>query len=247
MTQNSNLFEHEIIDRLKELEDKLQKIFWFIEFHLGEVPLKCRKIFTEKGEYPYFKTKTDFKATQKMPIFGLGPSFGCHEFEAPEDPKEYREAAERMRAYAQEKDKIEETYYILSEFEEKSGDWQKKGETISEQEADRWVEAGPYEEIQTDSGETIRHSLRYARQRTKRVLPKSTHVPDLNEDKYFGNNKVWANLMERKRLDPNCTEAWEQPKQDSSAASATSSEPQDSPQACTSGESSPSSQESPDQ
>jgi hypothetical protein len=42
-----------IENRIEDLEEKLQKIFWFIEFHLGEVPLKHRKLFPEKGEYPY--------------------------------------------------------------------------------------------------------------------------------------------------------------------------------------------------
>ncbi len=55
--ENSDLFRDEILERLDDLEEQLQKIFWFIEFHLGEVAQKYRKVLPKKGEYPYFTTK----------------------------------------------------------------------------------------------------------------------------------------------------------------------------------------------
>lgn len=84
-----------IQEKLEELEEKLQKIFWFIEFHLGEVPQKYRKAYPIKGEYPYFKTKSTFSKAHKIDVSTeRTPAFD--EFEIPKDPKELSRAKEYM-------------------------------------------------------------------------------------------------------------------------------------------------------
>jgi len=87
-----------IEEQLDEIQEQLQKIFWFIEFHLGEVPLKYRKAFPQEGEYPYIKTKTSFKVN---PI-NHSPSFP-KEFDEPTDKAEYQESLKRMEQYGKEK------------------------------------------------------------------------------------------------------------------------------------------------
>ena len=52
-------------ERIDELETIIQRLFWFIEFHLGEIPMKYMKANPGKGEYPYFKSKTDFQKEWK--------------------------------------------------------------------------------------------------------------------------------------------------------------------------------------
>lgn len=81
--------------RIEELEKKLQEIFWFIEFHLGEVPIKYRKAFPKDGEYPYIKTeKFKAKIHQIDPTTGRTPLLT--DFEMPKDPSELAKSKERM-------------------------------------------------------------------------------------------------------------------------------------------------------
>jgi chaperonin cofactor prefoldin len=221
------------IDQLEEkldaLEEKLQKIFWFIEFHLGEVPLKHRKFNPSKGEYPYFKTKKDFKTMPLHPGFSSPGDNPLQEIEMPKDPNEYKLARERMLDRLKEKDKIEEVFYELSEVNLENGyqNWKHVGETLSLEEAKKWEEEGGKREEKLEGSEEVFHlPNRMYRSRTRMVLK---HVPDLSDDKYYGNEQ-----------------AWEEPKQESSVASSTTSAGQDLHQEDKPNESSPSSQESPD-
>jgi hypothetical protein len=98
----SNQFNDKIVDKLDDLEEQLQRLYWFIEFHLGEVPERYRKAFPAKGEYPYFKTKTDFKVGKLEG--GILPEFTHlnEDSEKLNDPKERARALEAMRKYAKQ-------------------------------------------------------------------------------------------------------------------------------------------------
>lgn len=153
-------------EKIDDLEEKLQKIFWFIEFHLGEVPQKYRKFNPNRGEYPYFKTKEKFGKGKNLPELNK-----VSKLEMPKTPEEYKEALARMKEYAKEKDKITEKYYALLEYSKALGDWKNESETISMIEAQKWVEEGPFEQIQTEFSGVIKMPLRQASERYRKVLP----------------------------------------------------------------------------
>lgn len=83
-------------ERMEALEVMLQRLFWFIEFHLGEIPQKYRKFNTEKNEYPYFKTKQNYKIN------------GFNEPDFPKNPEEMRESAMKMKYYAAQQKSIDD-------------------------------------------------------------------------------------------------------------------------------------------
>lgn len=95
---------NEVVERLDDIEEQLQKIFWFIEFHLGEVPIKHRKLFPEKGEYPYFKPKKSFTQVNKIDTMGISGAF--QELDMPIGTRDMKGALERMRIN-EEKAKLE--------------------------------------------------------------------------------------------------------------------------------------------
>lgn len=88
--------DHDIDDRFNDLEEKIQQIFWLLEFWYGEVPIKYRKAFPKKGEYPYFKVTRGIKTfelgVERYPIF--------EELEQPK-AEDYQKAKERMMAYSE--------------------------------------------------------------------------------------------------------------------------------------------------
>lgn len=72
--------------RTDEIEEMIQRLFWFIEFHLGEVPMKYRKAFPKKGEYPYFSMKN-----KNIPELNK-----ISELEIPKDSEVLQAAKDRM-------------------------------------------------------------------------------------------------------------------------------------------------------
>jgi hypothetical protein len=56
-----------IEEQLHAIEETIQKIFCFIEFHLIEVPIKYRKAGSGKEEYLYFKPKRETSEASSSP------------------------------------------------------------------------------------------------------------------------------------------------------------------------------------
>lgn len=167
--ETSDEVKSEIEIRLDSIENQLKKIFWFIEFHLGEIPQKYKKIFPKEGEYPYFRKKPNYPSVHAGRCGNT--IIPCEELEMPKDPQEYKKAKERIHEYLKEKDKIEEVYYELSEInmEDEFKNWKHMGETLSKEEAEKWAGEGGIVNYKIH-GQLFSRAKRMIKSKTRRVV-----------------------------------------------------------------------------
>jgi hypothetical protein len=93
--------------RIEDLESEIISIKNLLRFHrLDSVPIKYRKAYPKKGEYPYFESP-DFRE-QTPPFYDLSDFSKSEGFKIilPHDLKEYQNAKLRMADYQEGKHAI---------------------------------------------------------------------------------------------------------------------------------------------